>query len=481
MRRWSSAGVLGLCCALSALTCAPRVAEAPLPTPRVVFRQVPIGSCEDYPEEMRSIEGARRDFEALQAMGVHTLRVSLGWDELEPARDQYEFGFWDAFVELAGAHEIELIPYVAYTPEWNASGGGPGDFWRSPPRDLDQFAELMGLLAARYRGRIRSWELWNEPDNRDYWRGSVAEYAELLRRGADAVHAVDERLAVVSGGLAGHLEFLDELFEQQDAARFVDVVNLHAYYETWNPEPLEALSGYVAAASELVQRHGGRQSLWAAEVGYSDFRDGPRVSDATSAWYVHEHTLEYQAVVLVRTLTLLLSSPSISLIAWYELKDLPAAAAVIGDANNRHLGVLFSDDRAKPARAALAWMVRSFGDGFQPLSEGLQVEPARSANSAARQLYAFLTPRRSVLVIGWLAKPAAPPVGSAPGGARDERRDALLLRLPYAARSSALRFDALGRELGPAPWRALPGATELQLELRGDDVEIVELPVRAGG
>jgi hypothetical protein len=455
--------------------------EAPLPEASVGFRHVPIGSCEDYPEETRSLEGARRDFEALRAMGVSTLRVSLGWDELEPVRDQYEFAFWDAFVELASAHGVELIPYVAYTPEWNASGGGPGDFWRSPPRDLDQFAELMSLLAARYRGRIRSWELWNEPDNRDYWRGSTAEYADLLRKGADAVHAVDERLSVVSGGLAGQLEFLDELFEQHDAARFVDVVNLHAYRETWNPEPIETLSGYVAEASELIQRHGGRQALWAAEVGYSNFREGQRVSDSVSAWFAHEHTLDGQAVVLVRCLTLLLASPSLSLVAWYELKDAPASDAVIGDANNRHLGVLFSDYRAKPARSALQLMVRLFGEGFQPLTQGLHIEPARSANSGARQVHAFLTPRRSVVVIGWLGKPAFPPVGPAAGEARDERRDALRLRLPYAAGASPLRFDALGRELGPLPWRALPGATELELELRGDDVQIVELPLRPGG
>jgi hypothetical protein len=195
---------------------------------------------------------------------------------------------------------------------------------------------------------------------------------------------------------------------------------------------------------------------------------------------VHEHTLEYQAVVLVRSLALLLSSPAVSLIAWYELKDPPATDAVIGDANNRHLGVLFSDYRSKPARAALAWMVRLFADGFQPVTEGVHIEPARSADSRARQVHAFLTPR-SLVVIGWLGQPLAPPLSGVPGQERDERRDAVRIRLPYAARAPALRFDARGRELGPARALALPGATELQLELRGDDVQIVELPVRSGG
>jgi hypothetical protein len=475
---WCSRGAaaLGLCVGLHCwASCTPRAAEAPLPEPRARVRQVPIGLCEDYPEESRSLDGVRSDFEALRAMGVHTLRVSLGWDELEPAPDRYEFSFWDAFVELADSYGITLLPYVAYTPRWNSSGG-ESDFWRTPPRDLDQFAELMGLLAARYQSHIRSWEIWNEPDNRDYWLGSAGQYAELLRRGAAAVHAVDARLAVVAGGLAGHLEFARALFDEHGAASFIDVVNLHAYYETWNPEPLEELPSYVAEAAELVRRHGGRQRIWVAEIGYGNFREGSRVSGSTAAHFGHEHTLDYQAVALVRSLALLLSSPSVSLVAWYELKDPPDSDVMIGDVNNRHLGVLFADRRPKPASAALTLMVRLFADGFRPWSEGVQVDPPRSPSSDARQIHAFLS-ARSLIVIGWLGASAMMPPASPAGDAVDDRRESVLLRVPHATLGPAVYLDALGRERAPGRNGVPAGATELELELRGDDVQIIELPM----
>jgi hypothetical protein len=479
--------------------------EAPAPSG---FRKVPIGLCEDYPEESRSLEGVREDFELMRSLGVDSLRVSLGWDALEPERDRYDFAFWDSFVELATEYRITLIPYVAYTPAWN-SDGGEADFWKTPPREPAEFAQLMGLLAARYRGRIRSWELWNEPDNRDYWLGTAEQYAELLLQGARAIESVDPAIEVVSGGLAGHVEFLEEVFERSGVAEHVDVVNLHSYYETWNPEPLETLPEYVEQVNAIVRRNGGRQALWMAELGYGNYRDGARVSTYTSASFAHEHTLEYQAVALVRSMALLLAASSISRVAWYELKDPPGSDAVIGDANNRHLGVAFADHRPKPAARALAFMLREFGAGVRTLKLGVHAESSSEsgAGEAAREaeVHAFETPRRTWLVIGWLPTPRRPagskPEDTATGGASphaapgagealDQRRARLRVQLPARPSGPPRHYDAQGRERAvsgrsaPSDGTAAhapvtgdsPSSDSLWLDLRGDDVEIVEVP-----
>jgi hypothetical protein len=353
---------------------------------------------------------------------------------------------------------------VAYTPRWD-SDGTPEAYWKTPPRELGEFAEIMGLLAARYRTSIGSWEIWNEPDNRDYWLGSAGEYAALLSAGSAAVRRANPRAAVVSGGLAGGVAFLREVFDEHGGAELVDVVNLHAYYETWNPNPLEALPQYLDDVSAIVKRHGGRQAIWLAEVGYSNWRapDAP-------AGAPYEHTLDYQAVMLVRTLALAYAHPAVSLVAWYELKDPRGSAPMIGNDHNRHLGVTFADYTPKPAFAALAFTQSLFSRGFQAADARVQV--SREASSAV-ELWAFVTARRSLVLVAWLEPPV--PRSAEP------RHEVVRVTAPYVRRGTARVYDEQGRPAAAHLVEFGSGGVDLSLEIGDGEVRVVEEPIETPG
>ncbi len=129
----------------------------------------------------------------------------------------------------------------------------------------------MGMLARRYRGKVGSWELWNEPDNRDYWRGTAAQFADLLVAGARAVRAADPAAKVVFGGIAGHPAFAAEVMARPELAGLIDVVNTHAYFETWNPDPIET----PAALSRRLRSAGARRGA-VAVVGRGRLQQLPR-------------------------------------------------------------------------------------------------------------------------------------------------------------------------------------------------------------
>jgi hypothetical protein len=428
-------------------------------------RRVPLGLCEDYPEETRSLVEVRRDLDLVRAAGLQALRVSVGWDGVEPERGRYDLAFLDQLVNAADERGVRLLPYVAYTPPWNA-GGPPEDRWRQPPRDRAAFGALMERLARRYRGRIRSWELWNEPDNRDYWRGTPAEYAALLREGSAGVRRGDPDAQVVAGGLAGGVPFLRAALAEPGTAGAVDVINAHAYFETWNGAPLEQLDPYLDEVAGLA---GGRP-LWLAEVGYSAFRRGAVVSAGVRARYAYEHTPAFQAVALVRTLALALARPDVALVAWYELKDPPASAPVIGDDNNRHLGVATAEYAPRPALAALTFLARLVRPGVAPL-RGLAVH---GEGVTARGM---VVGDGSALVIAWL--PTRGPGISAEGDGElpDERRVAMEVELPCPAATSARRLDELGRPGPPPPLRRAGDRTR---DRTGDDVWLGPVEVRGG-
>lgn len=59
--------------------------------PRLVDRDRPwqktaLGLCEDYREETRSLDAARRDLAVARDVGARVLRVAFGWDASEVSR-----------------------------------------------------------------------------------------------------------------------------------------------------------------------------------------------------------------------------------------------------------------------------------------------------------------------------------------------------------------------------------------------------------
>ena len=434
----------GFLIAFATAGCASRVTDVPAGG-GAAFTVVPIGLCEDYPEESRTIEEVRADIETLKRAGITLLRVSIGWDGVEPERDRYDFAFWDTFVAETEAAGIRVIPYVAYTPRWNSAG--ESDHWRRPPRDVAEFGEVMALLAGRYRGRIDSWEIWNEPDNAEFWAGTAADYARLLMAGARGVRAAAPTARVVFGGIAGHPEFATEVLANPALASLVDVVNAHAYFETWNPNPIETLPAYIQAFAPL-----GPRPLWLAEVGYSDYRPPRPVTTGRRVPHPYEHTPGFQAVALIRTLTLALTRPEVALFAWYEIKDPAPGAPMIGDDNNRHLGVLFSDRRPKPALSALTFANRLFGRGFVRLDDRLRV--AKAVGSKL-EVHAFLTAAEHVAIVSWLPT------------ATDAESERFAVELPVKSIGAVRRFDAEGHETN----RFAPVGDQ-EHRLRLDDVRV---------
>ncbi|HVX84363.1 MAG TPA: cellulase family glycosylhydrolase [Phycisphaerae bacterium] len=329
-----------------------------LPAP---LHPMTMGLCEDYPKSSRSLAHARADLDACRASGAQVLRIAFSWLDMQPRPGQLDFSFWDDFVRIAvDEYHIRLIPYVCYTPRWAA--GDPSDnFWHAPPRDPADFARFLTALVTRYRSRIHSWELWNEPDNPAYWSGSVPQFAALVEAGSHAVRQADPHALVVLGGIAWNADFLARLFQDPALLPAVDVVNMHAYYETWSPDSLQQLPHSIHRLHDLIALHAGRQRLWLAEIGYSDFRrpDG-FVSGQYTARFSFEHTPAYQADYLLRAAALAASTGQVDLFAWYRINDLPDGVNVIGDVNNRHLGILDTQGRPKPAFDAFRRASHSF-------------------------------------------------------------------------------------------------------------------------
>jgi hypothetical protein len=429
----------------------------------------PVGLCEDYPEETTTPEKIRRDYETLRQVGAQVFRFGIGWDAIQEGPERYDWRHWDTLINLASRYGVTLIPYVAYTPRW--LGSERRGFWSAPPTDLEKFGDFMGAIARRYRGQVRAWELWNEPDNRDFWRGSAAEYAWMVQLGARRVREADPTAIIVLGGMAREPEpFFVELMTRHQIDRHVDVINMHGYLETWENRRAEAYPARIKEYAAFLERSSA-PDFWLAEFGYSSYRRTPaQVSEGVDAIHDYEHTPRYQAVALFKHHVMALSTGRLSLTAWYRVNDLPAPTATIGDDNNKHLGILDLEGRPKPAFHALRFYRRLFDEPSRCIDGRVKLHAPPGSHCT---VHAFEEKDGDLVVVGWLRSARRAEVDDRTGMARDRRRETVDITLPRRGFQRLQVYDVAGQpRKSVAAWSS---GRLRSVVLTGSDLFIAEL------
>lgn len=441
------------------------------------YYHLPVGLCEDYPEETTTKEIIKNDFEFLKAHDIKFMRISFGWDAIESKEGEYDWLFWDDYVNTAvDEYGLTLLPYICYIPMWNSTGAEDTVYyWNYPPKNFEAYGDFVKALVTRYKDKIKTWEIWNEPDIWIYWQGTREQFAKFLKIGATAVYEADPEAKVVFPGIAYDPKFVEDFFKNYGLSSYFDVVNMHNYFETWHEKPIEEIVDYINDVYDVVAEYGNNQELWMAEVGYSTFRKGARVSDSYSAYYEYEHTPEYQAKELFKTLTLVASTKKINAVAWYELKDLPPHENVIGDNdNNRYLGVAYSDYQPKPAASSLQFFNKLFSGKYKSINSEIKVEKTSDSES---EVQSFLTEDGNVIVVSWLQTTVPGREEDQKDGMnKDTRKENITINIPYELNGKAIQYDELGNEKELEAVEITNGKTVIKnLELNGGEISIIKL------
>ncbi len=185
--------------------------------------------------------------------GFRWIRQEFPWEDIEihgpgdfvDRRQDPPRSAWDKYdhiVDLAEAYNIQIIARLSNPPVWSrAAGDAAGPF--APPDDLNTYGDYVEAVVRRYQGRIRYYQIWNEPNIFPEWGEQpvdATEYAELLTEGYTRAKAVDPEVVIIAGALAATIELdryphglVDALFLQQlydaGAAPYFDVLSMQGY------------------------------------------------------------------------------------------------------------------------------------------------------------------------------------------------------------------------------------------------------------
>ena len=299
-------------------------------------------------------------FAVCKKAGIRWWRLWMEWNAVQKKKGEYDWSSIDSVVELAEKYGIELyICFLGGTEPWqnirstltNPIPYGMMTHTHCMPLSLEDWATYITAFAQHYKGKIKYYQVWNEPDARNaFYPFDTGKYVELLKVSSKALRDVDPSVKIGVGGFCAAYARLNKFTHTiRDSAwglpefysfkpqAYYDILDFHFYsmssnMQRWEPmvPKVEKLHQYLATQSES------EKPIWNSETSFIASAEGTIAFQWASADPI---TLQQQAARLVQWHTLSLAN-NIERNFWYMVQ---------GDN-----GFINSDFSPKPAFAAHA-------------------------------------------------------------------------------------------------------------------------------
>ncbi|WP_337747959.1 hypothetical protein [Victivallis vadensis] len=180
----------------------------------------------------------QKGIEAAALCGAKIVRNTFEWQRLQPAPDRWNFAPVDSLIDRHLAAGIELQGFFGFTPRWAAPperrNASDWKSWNRGAPDPGAWRNYVRTVLSRYRGKIRYWEVWNEPDLSGFNRMSLEEYAALLKTAGEIARQNAPEAVVMTGGFAtatGHTGLKSPTFQRDCLKLARGAFQLHAYHQ----------------------------------------------------------------------------------------------------------------------------------------------------------------------------------------------------------------------------------------------------------
>jgi len=130
-------------------------------------------------------------------------------------------------------------------------------------RDWENYVRA---VVTRYKGRVRAYEIWNEPNLTRpdvYYSGSAEKLVELTKIAYQVIKSVDPSAKVVSPAPVAEVSRIEPFF-RLGGGQYIDVFAAHFY-----AIPPEVLPKTIREFQDLMARYGIQdKEIWNTEQGY---------------------------------------------------------------------------------------------------------------------------------------------------------------------------------------------------------------------
>jgi len=200
---------------------------------------------------------------------------------------RYEFSGADELVDLLNAHNVDPYWCYSYVPHALVR---PGEGFANVPSDMNAWGAACAAVAKHFRDTNRPiayHEIYNEPDNRDFFLGTFQDYLGMYEHAARAIREADPEARIGGPSLAFTEPWVAPFLDHVTSKRLpLDFYSFHYY-----PGVAYPVSNVQGVIDIMLRELGRRPELATTEVHLNEYnslpinypKDGPQQKHALAA------------------------------------------------------------------------------------------------------------------------------------------------------------------------------------------------------
>ncbi len=224
-----------------------------------------------------------REFALIRGSGSGLYRFNLTTSGNGDREPRAPTAVYDRLLEAAASQGVDLLPVLMRGRPKSAGSDRRVAEPPETPREHRTWRERVRFYAERYGpgGRfwrenpqvpyrpLRIWEVWNEPNLRQFWddrKPNPREYGRLLEETREVLREVDPKARIVSAGLAAKYDgagYLEKVLDESGACS-ADAIGIHPYAQNAG----KAMDHLERARKVADAAGADRTELWVTEIGW---------------------------------------------------------------------------------------------------------------------------------------------------------------------------------------------------------------------
>ncbi|HUS94174.1 MAG TPA: hypothetical protein VMZ24_03245 [Patescibacteria group bacterium] len=243
-------------------------------------------------------EVREQTLQMLSEAGIQTIRQQFPWEDIEiHGKDNFvdlrndpagvdAWAKYDNIVDLAEKHDVEIIARLDNPPAWTRVMTDTIGT-HAPPDNFDDYGDFVEAVVDRYRGRVRFFQLWNEPNIYPEWGEQVVDperYSDLLCTGYRRAKEANPDAVILAGALSptialdgrdlNDLVFLQRMYKA-GAGECFDILSAQGYGLWSGPtdqrlRPTVINYPHVVYLRDVMVNYGdAEKAVWISEAGWN--------------------------------------------------------------------------------------------------------------------------------------------------------------------------------------------------------------------